>query len=69
MIRNAIQADPVPIIAALIALRRGWSGDANTLMVVVELLVDTNDEDSRSRTGGGFPHWCMTHHSRRCAPS
>ena len=33
------RADPVPIVAALIALRSRWSGDADTGMIVLLLLI------------------------------
>jgi hypothetical protein len=33
------RADPVPIVAALIALRRGWSGDAGTAMIMAGVLL------------------------------
>ena len=33
------RADPVPIFAGLIALRSGWSGDADTAKIVAEVLL------------------------------
>jgi hypothetical protein len=32
------RVDPVPIAAALIAMIRGWSGDADTVMIVAGVL-------------------------------
>jgi len=66
------RADPVPIVAALIALRSGWSGDADTAMIVAGvlllLILMMKILDHWHIPDGGFPHWCMTYHSQGCAP-